>query len=161
MVKENSEILLLETLFFLLVPFNKVPSVSKDFITFIISFVSLFVRVIPETLLDFFLFDVHFSLSSFIPLLTYYSVTFSANSGTAFFTYVAHVFTPLFNASVKNNTCAIVGSKSARTPTDSIILDNCVFENFILADEPFVKALWILEIWVLVDNNLHGKRFHH
>ena len=45
------------------------------------------------------------------------------------------------------------------TLPDFIILDNWVFENFILADEPFAKALRIFEICVLVNNNLWGKLF--
>ena len=38
-----------------------------------------------------------------------------------------------------------------------IILDSWVFENFILADEPFAKVLGILETCVSVYNNLFGK----
>ena len=34
-------------------------------------------------------------------------------------------------------------SNSPKNPRDCIILDNRVFENFILADEPFAKALQI------------------
>ena len=34
--------------FFLVVPFNEISLFSKDLITFIISFISLFIRVIPE-----------------------------------------------------------------------------------------------------------------
>ena len=49
---------------FLAVPFSKVLLFSKDLITFTMSFISLFVRVIPEHLLD-----ANFLLSSFIPLL--------------------------------------------------------------------------------------------
>ena len=37
------------------------------------------------------------------------------------------------------------------------ILDSCVFENPILSDEPFAKALRILETCVLVNINLCGK----
>ena len=37
------------------------------------------------------------------------------------------------------------------------ILDRRVFENFILADEPFTKALWTFEIYLLVNDNLWGK----
>ena len=43
------------------------------------------------------------------------------------------------------------------TLPDFIILDNWVFENFILADEPFAKALQIFETCVSVNNNLCGK----
>ena len=42
-------------------------------------------------------------------------------------------------------------------PPDSIILDNWVFENFLLADKPFAKVLQIFETCVLVNNNLCGK----
>ena len=42
-------------------------------------------------------------------------------------------------------------------PPDCIILDNCTLENFILADEPFAKALRIFETCVLFSNNLCGK----
>ena len=34
------------------VPFNKNPLFSKDLIAFIISFISIFVRVVPEPLVD-------------------------------------------------------------------------------------------------------------
>ena len=37
-------------------------------------------------------------------------------------------------------------------PPDYFILDRRVFENFILADELFVKAYWSLETCVLVNN---------
>ena len=40
---------------------------------------------------------------------------------------------------------------SRRTPPNCTILDNCVFENFILADEPFAKGLRIFETY---DKNL-------
>ena len=83
---------------------------SKDLITFIISFISLFVIAIAEPLLK-----VNLFLSYFIPLLTWCSVAFSANSVAAFFT-VTSVFTPLFNAStVRSITCGIAASKSGKT----------------------------------------------
>ena len=48
-------------------------------------------------------------------------------------------------------------SNSPRTPPDCIILVDWVFEDFILADEPFVKVLKLFETCVLVNNNLCGK----
>ena len=39
---------------FLAVPFNKISQFSKSLITFILSFISLFIRVIPEPLINFF-----------------------------------------------------------------------------------------------------------
>ena len=44
-----------------------------------------------------------------------------------------------------------------RNPPNCIILDNWVFENFILADESLEKALQIFETCVLVNNNFCGK----
>ena len=41
-------------------------------------------------------------------------------------------------------------------PPDWFILDNWVFENFILANEPFAKALQIFETWVAINNNSCG-----
>ena len=40
-----------------------------------------------------------------------------------------------------------------KNPPDYPILCNCVFDNFILADDLFAKALRILETCVLVSNN--------
>ena len=48
-------------------------------------------------------------------------------------------------------------SNSSRIPPDCIILVDWVFEDFILADEPFVKVLKLFETCVLVNNNLCGK----
>ena len=42
-------------------------------------------------------------------------------------------------------------------PPDCPLLRNWVFDNFILADEPFAKALQSLKTWLLVDNNLWEK----
>ena len=43
------------------------------------------------------------------------------------------------------------------TAPDCIILDNWVFEDFILTDEPFPQALQIFEIFVSVNNSLCGE----
>ena len=44
-------------------------------------------------------------------------------------------------------------------PPDCPILWNCIFDDFILTDEKFAKALWNLETCVLVNNNLCRKLF--
>ena len=44
-----------------------------------------------------------------------------------------------------------------RYPSECIILDSWVFDNFILASESFAKALQRLEICVSVNSNLCGK----
>ena len=50
------------------------------------------------------------------------------------------------------------GPKSlSKNPPDCPILWNWVFDNFILADEPFAKAFQSLETFVLVKNDLCGK----
>ena len=45
----------------------------------------------------------------------------------------------------------------SRNPPNCTILDSWAFENIILADDPFAKALQILETCVLVNCNLCGK----
>ena len=50
----------------------------------------------------------------------------------------------------------IVRLRMATTP-DCVILENRIFENFILADESFTKTLRGLEAFVLVNNSLCGK----
>ena len=47
----------------------------------------------------------------------------------------------------------------SRNPPNCPILCIWVFDNFILAEELFAKALWSFEIYVLVNNNLCGKLF--
>ena len=65
---------------------------------------------------------------------------------------------PFFNASfpARNIICGTAAIKSPRIPHDYIILDNWVFENFILANEPFAKVLQIFETYVSVTNNFCG-----
>ena len=46
-----------------------------------------------------------------------------------------------------------------RNPHDCIIIENCVFDNLILVDELFAKALRRIETCVLVSNNLRRKLF--
>ena len=48
-------------------------------------------------------------------------------------------------------------SMSQITPPDCTNLDNWVFKNFILADQPFAKALSVFETYVSFNNNLCGK----
>ena len=58
---------------------------------------------------------------------------------------------------MRNITCNIAASKSVTIPLDYIILANWVLEDFMLADKPFAKALWRLQTFVLVNNNLFRK----
>ena len=44
-----------------------------------------------------------------------------------------------------------------RNPPDRTMLDNWVFDNFKLNDEPFPKVLQILETCIPVNNNLFAK----
>ena len=44
-----------------------------------------------------------------------------------------------------------------KNPPDCPVLCNWVFDNFILADEPFAKAFQSLKACVLVNNNTCGK----
>ena len=47
---------------------------------------------------------------------------------------------------------------SWRTPPNCTILYYWLFENFILADGPFAKALWNFETCLSVNNNLCKKQ---
>ena len=51
----------------------------------------------------------------------------------------------------------ITAFKGSRKPSNYTILESWVFDNFVLADELFAKALQGLETYVSVDNNLRGK----
>ena len=51
----------------------------------------------------------------------------------------------------------ILSYASNRNPHNCIILNNWVFENFILADKPFAKAEQSLVTCVSVNNSLYGK----
>ena len=59
---------------------------------------------------------------------------------------------------IKGKSVFSKGPKSLpKNPLDSLILYNWVFDTFILADEPFAKALQSLKACVLVNNNLCEK----
>ena len=61
---------------------------------------------------------------------------------------------------IKGSTAFSNGPKSLlRNPPDCPILCNWVFDNFILAEVLFVKALQSFETCVLVNNNLCRKLF--
>ena len=64
-----------------------------------------------------------------------------------------------FNASfpARNITYGIAAISSPRICPDYIILDNEVFENFILADELFAKASQSFEACVSFNNNFMAK----
>ena len=59
---------------------------------------------------------------------------------------------------IKGNAVFRNGHKGLpKNPPDYSILCNCVFDNFILTEELFAKALQSFEICVLVNSNLYGK----
>ena len=61
---------------------------------------------------------------------------------------------------IKYNPVFSNGPKSLpKNPPDCPILCNWVFDNFILAEELFAKALQSLETCVLLNNNSWGKLF--
>ena len=140
---------------FLVAPFNKIPLFSKDLITFIIS---LFVRVIPESLID----EISFSIFLQIVLSPASTRISSFNfSVPIFFNYFLNKFLIEFANDVisligvgKPN---IWGGRPNRNPPNYTVLDNWVFEHFILVDEPFAKALQDFETSVAVIDNLCGK----
>ena len=61
---------------------------------------------------------------------------------------------------IKGNPVFSNGPESLpKNPPDCPISCNWVFDNFILAEELFAKALWSFETCVLVNNNLWEKLF--
>ena len=112
---------------FILVPFNKIPLFSKELVTFIIPFISLFARVISE--------PKNYLLSPSIPLFTNCLVHFFF-----FDTPLANVdslgFT-IFNSILKAETIKVKGKIHPNCTT----LDSWVFKDFMLAGESFVKVL--------------------
>ena len=121
--------------FFLVVLFNEIAIFFKDSITFAISFISLFVRFIPELFMHS-LLHLSFCLSR---------KNFSKFQAMHFpFLATLHKIFPKI-------------AMSGRTPPNCTILDNWVFLSFTLTDESFAKALQIFEICVSVNSNLWGK----
>ena len=129
---------------FVVAPFNKIPVFFKDLITFTISFISLFVRLIPEpvTLLKLFLPII---LS---PVSTKRLV--SSSLGALFFNSFTNEFfiefpgDDIISLIIEAN---ILGGPN-RYPPKCTILDNWVFEDFVLADETFAKDLQIFKTCV-------------
>ena len=50
-----------------------------------------------------------------------------------------------------------ISSQANRNYSNCTIWENWYFENFILADEPFAKALHMFQSFVSVNNSLCGK----
>ena len=140
------------------VPFNKMFLFSKDLITFIISFISLFDRVIPEPEIDEIPLLI-FLPSKLSPVST--RISYCICLATIFF----YSFTNEF-ANEKSYLIVVISGLSVEPSKDILgsinapectILDDWVFGNVILAVEPFGKALGIFETCVSVSNNLYGK----
>ena len=131
---------------FLVAPFNKIPLLSKDLITFITSFISLFVRVIPAPKTFLRSFEIYLEvLPVFIMSL---SDTFLLNKSSALLGILPATLEEFAGSK-------ILGLKIL--DPYCIILENWVSENFLLADEPYAKALQIFETFVLVNNIFCGK----
>ena len=75
---------------FLVVPFNKIPLFFKEPITFMKSFISLFVRVIPE--------PKNFLLNASIPVFTNCFAAFFAASLANVHTLFFAIFSPILKA---------------------------------------------------------------
>ena len=117
------------------------------FLYFIISFISVFVRVIiiPRKLGYNYIF-LGFS-NSFLETSAVFIILLRENLINKCFALLAISYTSSagFNISRKKNI------------PDCIILDNWVFKKFILSYEPVVKGLQSFENCVWVNNSLYGK----
>ena len=137
---------------FLVVSFNEIPLFSKDLITFIISFISWFVRVIPEPVSDKIPLLIFLSIM-LIPASTRMSsrIWFFSTCNLYFFgKWILWWCYFLISVTGRPN----IPSEANRNYPNRTILENWVVENFILADEPFAKALHMFEACVSVKNNL-------
>ena len=127
---------------FLVVPFNEILLFSKDLITFIIFFLSSFIRVIPEPVTD------ELQLIIFLPI-----ILIPASSRISLFNFsVPVIFNSFANElMLTNDVIFLIGvigrpkisSETNRNYPNCIILENWIFEDIVLADEPFAKALHI------------------
>ena len=119
---------------FLAVPFNEVSLFSKDLTTFIISFISLSVRVIPDPL------PAIYSLLNL-------SICWFRNSFPKFLGKSVRFLATLYKI------CPKIGMLRITTHPDCIILDNWIFENFILADEPFASLKLVHQLITIYVQN--------
>ena len=126
-----------------LTPFINKPGFSRILTDFIISFISSFENINVATP----------DLDIFLWIAT--SVVDAAVNPTGSKTLWANDLTTFF---IKGNSSFSNGPKSLPKNTpDCTIVCNWVFDNFILADELFGKALQSLETCVLISNNVWGK----
>ena len=108
----------------------------------------MFLRVISESVID------------EIPSLIFLPVMLSPGSSKmSLFTFLAPFLFDYFAIEFTNDISPLAGRfnisrKSSINPPNCTILDNWVFENFILVDEPFAIALRIFETCVSVNKNL-------
>ena len=95
------------------------------------------VRLILELVIDEILFSIFWLI-----------ILSLASTKTSLFNFLALVFFDSFAIEFTNDITPLVGrlnisGKSSIHPPNCTILDNWVFENLILVDKPFAKALWI------------------
>ena len=133
---------------FLVVSFNKMLLFCKNLVTCIISFISLFARVIPEPMF-FYLFSNNIKSCIYIKIILFILI-FLVSILFNLFEYESSTL----NGKLTELSKPVI---SVKNPPDYIILDNWVFENFILADEPFAEILQIFETFVLANDKLYGK----
>ena len=128
-------------------PFINKPDSSRDLIIFLISFISSLVTidvVLPD-------------LNIFLWIAASVSDAAAAVNRNGIKTLLPAGLTTLF---IKGNTVFSNYSKSlSKNPLDCPILCNWVFDDFILAEELFAKALQSFETFLLVNSNLCGKLF--
>ena len=119
---------------------------SRDLIVFIISFISSF-DIIITVMCD---PKISFLIAAFV-------ADAAAVNPNGITRLLANGFSTFFikDKSIFNN----VPESQPKLSPDCSILDNWVFDNFILTDEQFEKALRSLESCLLLTNNFYGKLF--
>ena len=116
---------------------NKIPLFSKDLITFILSFISLFLKVIPDAVINeipvLIFLPIIWSLVSRKSLLSIYlqSLFFNSFANEFFIEFTDNII------SLSGDLNILV--RPNRNRPNCTILGNRIFENFISADESFAK----------------------
>ena len=114
-------------------------------ITFMISFIWLFVSISPEPFNN-------YKGSTLILLLTRLYLASKIQFGMLLPLLILSIMPGTSNAILVAGLSLSISS--SRIPRDCIVLYSWTFDNFVLPDEPFAKALGVLETWYIFKTSI-------
>ena len=127
-------------LIFLEVPFNKIPLFWKDQVIFMISFISLFVSVIP------------IPLKNEVPVLYIFTKCINSHINKKIWD-VLWLRSVIFFVSFIACSAEVTSISNKLLEFDKYTSTYTIFDNFILTDKPLPKALQNLGTCLSVNNN--------